>query len=320
MPVDTNQFDALTRAVARPSSRRAALALLAAGALSPLVPSGSFDAASADGDDRGKKRRRRKRQREIRGQLPPPQAVPPTCDVCASGCSYSDLRAAINAASAGATIRLCAGEYKPGPAISINKQLTLAGVGVSATILKGSGQVRTMEIGPAGNVTLRDLTVTGGKELQKHRLGGAGIIVWDRGRLTMERCLVAGNHAAEGGGITVNKGSSLTLVETAIEHNTAATIGGGVLVRRGGTATIKSGTRIAENYARVWGAGIYAEESAVVTLESGSVVTENTGGEMGGGIVSSRATVNLADPSIVTGNQPDNCGGVVGSPIVNCVN
>ena len=317
MPVDNNQFDTLTRAVGRPSSRRAALALLAAGALAPF--SISFDAAGADGDDRGKKRRRRKRRRENRAEQRPPQSAAAACDVCPSGCSYSDLRAAINAASPGATIRLCAGEYKPGPAISINKQLTLVGAGVEKTFLKGSGQVRVMEIGPAGDVTLRGLTVTGGKETLKQRLGGAGIIVWDRGRLTMEGCLVAGNHAAEGGGITVNKGSSLTLVETAIEQNTAAGVGGGLLVRPGGTATIKTGSRIAENYARIWGAGIYAEDGAVVTLESGSVVTENTGGESGGGIVSRRATVNLADPSIVTGNHPDNCGGVVGSPIVNCV-
>jgi hypothetical protein len=245
--------------------------------------------------------------------------VAPACDVCESGCAYSDLRAAINAASAGATIRLCPEEYKPGLTISINKQLTLVGAGIEETLLKGSGQVRTMEIGPAGNVTLRDLTVTGGKEMQKPRLGGAGIIVWDRGVLTMERCLVHGNNAHEGGGITVNKGSSLTLIETAIEQNTALTAGGGLLVRRGGTATIKAGSRISDNYVRVWGAGIYAEDGAIVTLESGSAVTENTGGESGGGIVSSRATVNLADPSIVTGNHPDNCGGVVGSPIVNCV-
>lgn len=298
-----------------PTTRRTAVSGLLLGVLA-LLP-GAEAGAKQDNRDKKQKRKRRERRRNARQQ--PPQSVAPVCDVCASGCAYSDLRAAIDAASAGATIRLCPGEYKPGPTISVNKELTLVGAGIEETILKGSGQVRTMEIGPAGNVTLRDLAVTGGKEMQKPRLGGAGIIVWDWGVLTMERCLVHGNNAHEGGGITVNKGSSLTLIETAIEQNTALTGGGGLLVRRGGTATIKAGSRISENYVRVWGAGIYAEEGAVVTLESGSAVTENTGGEMGGGIVSSRAIVILADPSIVTGNHPDNCGGVVGSPIVNCV-
>lgn len=314
MSSDATRFDLLTRMAGRSATRRTALAALLAGAMASM-PLGD---AGADGNDRDKKRRRRKRRREEQAAL---QAPPTTaaCDVCKSGCAYSDLRAAITAASAGATIHLCPGEFKPGPAISINKELTLAGAGVGATILKGSGQVRTMEIGPAGNVTLRDLTITGGKEIQKQRLGGAGVIVWDRGRLTMERCQVEGNHATEGGGVTVNKGSSLTLIETAIEQNTAAGVGGGLLVRPGGTATIKAGTHIAENYAGIWGAGIYAEDTAVVTLESGSTVTENTGGQMGGGIVSRKASVSLADPSIVTGNHPDNCGGVVGSPIANCV-
>lgn len=315
MSSDTTRFDALARIMSFHASRRTALAALLVGTLASL----RHDDASADGNDQGKKRRRRKRRREKRGEQPPPQSAAAACDVCANGCAYSDLRAAINAASAGATIRLCSEEYKPGPAISINKHLTLAGAGAGATILKGSGQVRTMEIGPAGNVTLRDLTITGGKETQRQRLGGAGVIVWDRGILTMERCQVEGNHAAEGGGITVNKGSSLTLIETAIEQNTAAGVGGGLLVRPGGAATIEAGTRIAENYARIWGAGIYAEDTAIVSLASGSAVTKNTSGEMGGGIVSRRATVNLADPSIVTGNHPDNCGGVVGSPIVNCI-
>ena len=313
MSNDETLFDSLARAVSRPSSRRAALAAILAGAMMSMT----LGNAGADDNDRAKKRRKRKRRRDDPMAPQPPMAA--ACDVCEQGCAHADLRAAINAASAGATIRLCAGEYKPGPAISINKELTLAGAGAGATILKGSGQVRSMEIGPAGVVTLRDLTITGGKELQKPRLGGAGIIVWDRGRLTMERCLVHGNNAHEGGGITVNKGSSLTLIETAIEQNTAFTIGGGLLVRRGGTATITARSRISENYVRVLGAGIFAEEEAVVTLESGCEVTENTGGEMGGGIVSSRATVTLADTSIVTGNHPDNCGGMVGSPIVNCV-
>ena len=52
---------------------------------------------------------------------------------------------------------------------------------------------------------IEGLTVTGGVERLVPRLGGAGIMVWDRGKLTLERCRVEDNLAAEGGGIAFER-------------------------------------------------------------------------------------------------------------------
>ncbi|MCA9880168.1 MAG: right-handed parallel beta-helix repeat-containing protein, partial [Thermomicrobiales bacterium] len=195
----------------------------------------------------------------------------------------------------------------------------LVGAGAEATTLRGSGQVRVFDVGPQGDVTLRDLEITGGVEKQQARKGGAGIMVWDGGRLTVERCLITDNYAAEGAGIVVSRHATLTLLDTDVEHNTAFGVGGGLIAREESTVTIKAGTRIAENHARIWAGGILAEEGSVVTLEAGSQVTRNSSDNPGGGILSRRATVRLAGPSIVTSNVPDNCGGAGASPIESCV-
>ena len=53
--------------------------------------------------------------------------------VCASGCSYTSVQAAVNAAPSGATISIAAGTYLE--AVAISKSVTLVGAGAGATIL-----------------------------------------------------------------------------------------------------------------------------------------------------------------------------------------
>jgi hypothetical protein len=268
--------------------------------------------------------------------------------VCDKDCRFSSLQPAIDAANAGDTIRICKGTYTSNPTISINKPLTLVGVGGDDTVLKGGGFVRVLDIGPRGVVTMQGLTVTGGVERLPQRLGGAGIMVWDRGKLTMERCRVEHNLAAEGGGVAVSSGASLTLIGSTVSENTALTIGGGVLVRPGGKATLEAGSRVTANEARVWGGGILIEQNAsllldagsrvdrntarffgggifatrdsIATLEAGSQVTDNDAGDKGGGLYNDHATVTIANASIVRDNDPDNCAGISGLQTANCTN
>lgn len=328
--METTRFDQVTRALGRTASRRAAFSALLAGAVMPLL---NLDAGAKRLKSRGKPPR-------------PPRGTP--CDVCDKDCPYSSLQPAINDANAGDTIRICKGTYTSNATISINKPLTLVGVGGDDTVLKGGGFVRVLIIGPSGVVTMQGLTVTGGVERLVPRQGGAGILVLDRGALTLERCRVEDNLAAEGGGVAVSRGASLTLIGSTVSENTALTVGGGVLVRSGGTATLGAGSRVTDNEARVWGGGILLEQNATlllkdgsrveenearfmgggifagrnstVTLETGSRVTDNDAGDQGGGLFNDRATVTIADTRIVWDNDPDNCGGISGTQTANCVN
>lgn len=339
--METTPFDQVTRALGRSASRRAAVFTLLAGAAGTLRQ-----------PEAGARRRKRKRKPPPRGGndgARPPRATP--CDVCEKdGCRFTSLQPAINAANPGDTIRICEGTYKAGPTISINKPLTLVGGGAEETVLKGGGTVRVMDIGPRGVVTMRGLTVTGGVERQPQRLGGAGILVVDGGTLTLEGCRVEDNLAAEGGGIVVSPGAVLTLVGSEVSKNTALTAGGGVAVRPGGTATLEAGSRVGDNKVKIGGfgggicldpgatlvmkdgsrveenkspflgGGIFAGRDSRVTLEAGSRVTDNDAGDQGGGLFNDRATVTIADASIVRDNDPDNCAGNSGLQTANCIN
>ncbi|HEY7833567.1 MAG TPA: hypothetical protein VIG30_08370 [Ktedonobacterales bacterium] len=92
--------------------------------------------------------------------------------VCASGCTYTSINAAITAASSGATITVGPGTYGPATSdnpIVITKPLTLTGAGVGQSIINdvtayqasaaNSGMVQVTN--PGGNVTISGFTMTG---------------------------------------------------------------------------------------------------------------------------------------------------------------
>src|SRR5262249_46997857 len=98
-----------------------------------------------------------------------------TWTVCASGCDYTSIQAAIAAPTTvdGDTLALAAGTYTEA-GISLDKSLTLQGEGASTTIVQAAASM-----GPASDgvfiiaagvtATLQDLTIRYG-----HLIGGSG--------------------------------------------------------------------------------------------------------------------------------------------------
>ena len=66
--------------------------------------------------------------------LPVSAGIAASLDVCLSGCPYSSIQAAINAATPGDTIIVAAGTYTE--QILIQKELTLIGAGIGNTVVK----------------------------------------------------------------------------------------------------------------------------------------------------------------------------------------
>ncbi|MFN8594150.1 MAG: pentapeptide repeat-containing protein [Thermomicrobiales bacterium] len=160
-----------------------------------------------------------------------------TCDVCISGCPYTTVQAAVDAAASGATIAICPGTYQ-GRTITIGTNLTLigAGSGAGGTMIDGSvdqGNTGHVQVQRNAVATLRDLTISGKNSTSS--LGG-GIAVIAGSRLTLTRVHVTNNQARIGGGIA-NSGSLLLEAETVVTANTATSgLGGGIF--NSGTVTL----------------------------------------------------------------------------------
>lgn len=200
-------------------------------------------------------------------------------DVCASGCPFSSVQAAINAAPAGATIRICAGTYTE--RLTVDKNLTLLGVGSGAggTILNGGGLGTTLTLFPS-TVTVQAMTITGGQV-------GAGSL--------------GGGIAIFGAHLTLGPGSRVT-------GNSAGFGGAGVWIASG-TLTMQAGSSVAVNHSANVGGGMYISSGGTASLETGSSVTGNIADNLGGGVWNALGTLNVADTTIVTGNVPNNCRG-----------
>jgi hypothetical protein len=207
------------------------------------------------------------------------------CDVCANGCAFSSVRAAINAANnaptAGGTIHICPGTYQDSDSLemSILKSVTLigAGDGLDGTILQRAPfpQRRVLQIDQSATVGLQGLRLTGGVSPS-----GGGLI--NGGTTTMTNCTVIGNLAQVGGGIYHEIGS-LTLIGCTVRENDANFDGGGIHNAGGGMVTL---------------------DATTVTLNRANLLD---GGASGGGIFEASGTVILQNGSSVTDNTPDNC-------------
>ena len=118
--------------------------------------------------------------------------------------------------------------------------------GNGATIT-GSGAVRIFEVdGPGGNLSLRNVTLTGGSASD---FGGA--ILNSSGTVTLNQSVVTGNSAAmAGGGIangTFGPSTAMLTLNGSLVTNNSSGVGGGI-VNVQGKATVNF-SRVANNFA-----------------------------------------------------------------------
>ncbi len=198
-------------------------------------------------------------------------------------CDRHDLQAKIDAADPGDVLRIkgrCVGSF------GVDKRLTLDGH--PRATLDAAGLGRTLTILAPVNVTLLDLTITGG-HVSGQSVGGGGID-HGGGALVLRRVSVVGNVAeathgvgavASGGGIH-SLGGSLSIFDSLVSGNVAraatqgsADANGGGIHRQGGLRIVRG--RVLSNRAEA----LTAEASAFATggglwLDGGDVTLQSS--------------------------------------------
>jgi hypothetical protein len=225
-----------------------------------------------------------------------------TWTVCASGCDYASIKAAIAAPTTldGDTLAIAAGTHTEA-GITVDKSLTLQGERAATTIVQAAASQsaatdRVFTIPSGVTVTLQALTIRYG------HTAGSGGGVSNAGTLLLTDSTIRGNKARIGGGLS-NHGT-LLLTDSTVSGNTARYYGGGVYNYRG-TLTLTRST-VSSNTTRDAGGGLRTYGGPLTLTHS--TVSGNSAAT-GGGLRTSDAKLTLTH-STVSGNSAATGGGL----------
>jgi predicted outer membrane repeat protein len=226
----------------------------------------------------------------------------PPCTVCASGCPFTSIQKAIDAAAAGDTITVCPGRYTEN--LTIGKNLVLAGSdaeNLPAVAGSGGSSVVTVQNGVTAAIQSMAFGLGVGSLVLGSRLGG-GLLNF--GDLTLTAVSLGKNTSDQGGAIY--SFGPLTLDNCSVIDNRANDRGGGIYAQGQGDLTLTNGASISGNSAANQGGGIYNE--GVAAVRGAPVVDGNTAGSDGGGIFNP-GTVTAQNSTVIDKNTARNGGG-----------
>ena len=162
--------------------------------------------------------------------------------------------------------------------------------------------------GSTGNLTLTNLTITGGRTIGDSEEGG-GIRFDSDDALSLFNSTVSGNSttgtAADGGGIYSNSGS-VSLSNSTLSGNSSGDNGGGIYSFSGSVSLFNS--TLSGNSSGDDGGGIRTSSGSVSL--SNSTLSGNSSGDDGGGISSYSGSVSLSNSTLSGNSSGDDGGGI----------
>ncbi|MDG2132264.1 MAG: right-handed parallel beta-helix repeat-containing protein [Phycisphaerales bacterium] len=230
-----------------------------------------------------------------------------TITVCADGCDYTFINAAIDAANDGDVIQLAAETYFEGEQIdTLGKAITLRGVldkaGEPASVLDGAGAHRVLicRNGETEATVFERLVIQNGSDSS-----GGGMYNY-YGSPTLVDCTFAGNSAGYGGGMFNQASSSPTLADCTFTSNSVEYYGGGMF-NRSSSLTLAACTFT--NNSAEYGGGMFNHDGGSPTLAD-CMFTGNAAVEDGGGMYNEEYSSPTLTNCTFTGNSADDGGGM----------
>jgi hypothetical protein len=202
------------------------------------------------------------------------------------------------ASTAYGTITLSSG------ALTVATGVDIDGPGANKVTINGKNTYQDLIVEAGVTATISGLAITGGEGPANYPYGGGGIN--NDGDLTIDDCVITGNSAGVGGGISNAAGGVLELSGSTVSNNSAAFAGG---INNLGTATI-TGCLVINNSATAAG-GIYSGDfygPAALTITN-SVFRDNTAAFSGGGIELFAASATTVGATISGSSFANNVAG-----------
>ena len=260
--------------------------------------------------------------------LVPGFASAATLKVCPSGCQYTTIAAALNAASSGDTILVGPGSYAGG--FTIDQSIALHGSGADLTRIVGGiplgpgyGTSPVVSVAVGVSVSISAVTITGG-------VGANGEGIRNNGTLRLEHSVVREN---QGAGISSSafpqfgeSPGTLTVQDSTVTGNGSGFLAGGiedfgdgVIVLRNSSVTRNLGNGISVGEGDFIGGTLTLDHSTVNANSSNgifvdlggklTVTTSTINGNNGSGILSADGRSLTIDGSTITGNRTSFSGG-----------
>ena len=186
---------------------------------------------------------------------------------------------------------------------NISSEIIIEGSG--ATLERAGGpDMRLLTVAGTGNLTLNNVTLTGGVvsgSLPANQ--GGGLYVLSGGIAMLNNSTISGNTTTSGNGGGLRNSGTLTLNNSTVSGNEGFLSGGGIA--NDGAVTLNNST-ISSNTTSGSGGGIRNFGSGTVMLNN-STITDNTATNQGGGI-SSNGSVTTLSRTIIVGNTANSDG------------
>jgi CSLREA domain-containing protein len=233
---------------------------------------------------------------------------------CDADCSLREAVQAANAAPGSDVILLAPGTYRLSIAgsddagasgdLDVSDELIVAGDGAADTAIDGGAIDRIFQVLPGGALDVRDVTLRNGST------SGAGGAVASEADLSIERCVLSGNHSGGNGGAISSggAGASLAVHASTIHANTAGGVGGAIAADY---AVALANVTISDNEASGSGGGLYLFSHMHASVNN-ATIAGNTTLQSGGGAFFEN-TAFIGTPASVTSSiLAGNTAGVAG--------
>ena len=192
------------------------------------------------------------------------------CDNPSSPCLNIAYAIQVSGTVSTDVIHIAAGSYFEH--LNVDRSITLAGAGITSTIIDGSSSGLVVLVQSGKNLTISDLTIQNGNNPSGSG-GGMSLLL---GHLILNRVRILNSHAYSGGGI-YNDSANLDFRDVEISGNSADFKGGGIFNLSG--SVYLTNVTLGSN-SSMYGGGIYNQDNGELNLTN-VTISNNTALEGG---------------------------------------